>query len=1162
MEENFQKTLFVELGKLLEPLASAASSPELRDQVLSDLGWDADGIEGFPIESLNDALHDFESALEHFRELTQDPAPEDLKALADGLLAAGFTIRAVIELNAVFQSSGTSEGLKRLGNELVDYLVVSYFAAHHAIAFHVLYLLTVIDDVFPDPEVSSTGDIVRAPRIRQTLRLAQIPALLSDPVGTLKTEYFLEDGITEPQLTSDKLFARLLFFAKMTGASAAYGVHPDDLATFDFGAAGSEIAKRTLTVFWPFPDDDDTRAVGAGTSIYLSPELGVVLRPMGTFELSGFFGRWQVDLEAALQAQAVAVSSEGVQIPSAAPGGIEVLLGVTRLPDDDGSSRPLAFKLGSATGTRLEVTELSGQLQLKFQPGGLEYGFEITVEGARFVISSGDGDGFVREVLPAEFPISLDFTFGWSNLRGLHFSGSAGLDVVLPVHVSLGSVLDIESIELGIRTDLSKVDLLATATFTAHLGSVIDVTAQRTGLKGLLTFPPDNDGNLGPANFDLGFQLPRGLGIVVHAGPVTGGGFIFLDPDIGRYSGALELSVFSVGVKAFGIVDTKFPDGTEGFSFIIVIVAEFTPIQLGFGFTLVGVGGLIGVHRTVNADALGAAARTGSLAHILFPRNPVADAPAILNDLGTIFTPARGRTIVGPMAKLGWGTPTLITADLGILIEFPGPRIAVLGVVRMKLPNPNFAILSLQLAIVGLIDFPAQLFSLDAGLFDSYVAGFAVSGDMAFRLGFGENTQFLLSVGGFNPGFAPPPRFPTLRRASVDLGVNGNPSLTASGYFALSSNTAQIGASVELRASGYGIRLHGWLGFDVLFVFSPFSFVASISAGVRVSFHGVGMGITLRGSLSGPTPWRLDGKVCVSVLWWDACLPVRLTFGRQEPAALPELDPWEVVGGEVPTDDPRLNVVRLRPAIEDPRNWAGSAPPAGFGVVTLAAAATLERTPIDPLGAATLRQRIAPLNRVLEKFGEYKPINHDHFNLTSVLVNDDELVSQAEPVLDRFAPAHFEDLSSAEKLKAGAYEDMTAGFEIAPDRIRTGTAGSHLLEYETALITETGERVDQSDQPHRLTVLQLLAMLERCASALAGIRQAGLRRYAPLPGQPKLVTLTRVSFVVVDACSHVVAPFITPTRTSGTNARLALKAYVRQNPNQQNQFTVIKARAA
>src|SRR5690606_15465693 len=145
-----------------------------------------------------------------------------------------------------------------------------------------------------------------------------------------------------------------------------------------------------------------------------------------------------------------------------------------------------------------------------------------------------------------------------------------------------------------------------------------------------------------------------------------------------------------------------------------------------------------------------------------------------------------------------------------------------------------------------------------------------------------------------------------------------------------------------------------------------------------------------RGDLSGPSPWHVKGKVCVSLLLKKACVSVDHKFGRREPAALPEMNPWE---GFEDLADPRRDVLGLEGAIEDPRNWSGSNPPAGFGVVSLAASATTERTPIDPLGAATLRQRVAPLNMKLEKFGEYRPVEVDQFNLTSVIMNGEVIDS-------------------------------------------------------------------------------------------------------------------------------------------------------------------------
>ena len=124
------------------------------------------------------------------------------------------------------------------------------------------------------------------------------------------------------------------------------------------------------------------------------------------------------------------------------------------------------------------------------------------------------------------------------------------------------------------------------------------------GVKGLITFP-DHGGNLGPANLSIDFKPPNGLGIAIDAGVVAGGGYILFNPDRGQYAGVLDVALAEIiQVKVIGVLDTILPDGSLGFSFLLIITFDFPPIQLGFGFTLNGVGGLGGVNRTMNTDAL------------------------------------------------------------------------------------------------------------------------------------------------------------------------------------------------------------------------------------------------------------------------------------------------------------------------------------------------------------------------------------------------------------------------------------------------------------------------------------------------------------------------------------------------------------------------------
>jgi hypothetical protein len=67
----------------------------------------------------------------------------------------------------------------------------------------------------------------------------------------------------------------------------------------------------------------------------------------------------------------------------------------------------------------------------------------------------------------------------------------------------------------------------------------------------------------------------------------------------------LELSIADVvTVKVIGVLDTILPDGSPGYSLLFIITFDLPPIQLGFGFTLNGVGGLGGVNRTMVISAL------------------------------------------------------------------------------------------------------------------------------------------------------------------------------------------------------------------------------------------------------------------------------------------------------------------------------------------------------------------------------------------------------------------------------------------------------------------------------------------------------------------------------------------------------------------------------
>ena len=292
----------------------------------------------------------------------------------------------------------------------------------------------------------------------------------------------------------------------------------------------------------------------------------------------------------------------------------------------------------------------------------------------------------------------------------------------------------------------------------------LQAVVEQIGLAVDLELRDDRSGNAGLLDIALGFKPPRGAGLSIDTGLVRGGGFLAYDPVKGEYAGVAELSIAGiVTVKAIGIITTRLPDGSEGFSLLIIISGEFTPIQLGFGFTLNGVGGLLGVNRAVRLDVLRDGVRTGAVNNVLFPADVIANAPRIISDLRAIFPPQERTFVVGPMARFGWGTPALVTLTIGVIVEIPPGNIAILGVLKVALPHEEVALIRLQVNFVGTLDFEQKLLAFDASLFDSHIVLVPLAGDMAVRLSWGRQ-RGLPAVGRRLPSGLPAACRSTCRR--------------------------------------------------------------------------------------------------------------------------------------------------------------------------------------------------------------------------------------------------------------------------------------------------------------------------------------------------------------------------------------------------------------
>jgi hypothetical protein len=705
--------------------------------------------------------------------------------------------------------------------------------------------------------------------------------------------------------------------------------------------------------------------------------------------------------------------------------------------------KPLIL-VGKAGETRMQLEGIAAMLGVDFINSKLESSFSSDLKGLSLIISPGQGDSFLRKILGNSDDLKVDVSLGldWSSTQGIKFRGGGGFEIESHPHLKAGPIsIEALQIRLSILLDKPAIKLEAGASLKGELGPLI-FTIDGIGFKTAFLF---QKGNAGPFDIDLGFKPPLGIGLKLDAGGFKGGGFLKLDVERGEYFGGIELEFQnSLSLKALGILNTKMPDGSDGFSLLILITADFSPIQLGFGFTLNAVGGLLGVNRTYLVEVLRSGVKDGSLKSVLFPQDIVANSSRIIGDLKRIFPVQDGHFLIGPMAKIAWGTPTLVSLELGILIEIPRPGFAILGVLKVVLPTEQAALLKIQVNFLGYVDFEKGQIAFDASLFDSRILTFTLTGDMALRIYWKENANFLLSVGGFHPAYTPPPMdLPKMARLGIII-FSGNPSLRAEAYFAVTSNTVQFGAKAELFFDAGIVSVYGFIGLDVLIQFNPFYFIAQIAAMLAVKMGGSTLfSIRLSLMLEGPTPWHARGEAsleigfCFFSISVSVCIDV--TFGEDRKESLP----------------PRPIMPDLGEAFKNIKNWEVSLPVNSNLQVSLREYEVDGNTLIiHPYGVLRISQKVAPLNRVITKYAFQKPEGDNRFTIENVKIGDEDILkSDFRFQTEDFAPAQFEELTDAAKLSRQSFEKMEAGVIVgSSSKIKADYVVNETIEYEVIYV--------------------------------------------------------------------------------------------------------------
>lgn len=1088
--------------------------------------------------------------------------PEDSLQLLKCMTQA---IRAIAELGILLNGIGLPANLSK---EILSLLFVNYLYGHWPALYRLGVLIGAIDvDVVPDHGDANSRDREYA---RVLLNLDKFSTLLVAPGSLLEAEY----GWGTRNFDYVSFLRRLAKFGEGLGLGL-FVDRIDDKIVNKFLPSLSGSSNRPWQIEIPIFQYDDGQNDGE-IVLAVIPVDGLSVDDRGIGIIPFARGKISSDFEVLEGLQVVVEGSAnlqgGILVAINPHSGIQIHPGVLDGMNVDGNIR---IGLRYSFSNEASLISIPGAI-IRLNQAGIAmiisddntesfFGMEVSISGAEIIIGGLEADGFLNKILPSTpLKIEFDLSLGMDTLQGFYVLGSGGFGIEIPLHLRLGPAR-IPSVAVGFEIiGCNQEPHLATnlhASLAIALGP-ISVAIDRLGARVAATLPPDTLGNLGPVDLQLGFLPPTCAGISVNTGAVCGGGFLDFNKDNKRYTGILALKIGEIGITAIGLITTKMPDGSKGFAMLASMGVDFNPpIQLSMGFTLNKVGGLIGINRTMMVDVLREGIKKHTLDAILCPDPEwvIPNASKIISDLRTVFPPAEGHYVIGPMVQIGYGSPTIITADIGIFLELEGTqlkRALLLGKLKMLLPKPEEAIVKINLDIIGVLDLEKKELSFQASLYDSSILMYEIFGDAAFFLSWGAKPEFAMSLGGFHPRFAPPQPsiiFADLKRLGMNLSKGSNFQLSCGAYQAVTPNSLQFGARAELYASAGKAEISGYLSFDTLIYFSPFRFEVDIGAGVTIRYRKASLAdVRISMTLCGPSAWSARGTAHVKILFFEIDVDFNITWGRDAPPALDPVNPWphfeqallraESWGGLLPSSTHM--VASLRKIEPDKTSAASSEEPSAAPVV------------VHPAGSLELRQNVVPLKTTLGKFGNAPVIGYDRFEITR-LTTKDNIRIEIEDVDEFFARGQFENLSNSQKLSVPAFEKIPGGIKTKSlNRISVqGEIQSTPVRHEPIVIN--ADRTSQRALEEGISRWDQMRILSAgSASRRSALRFGRQARFAPT-GSPLVATVQERYVIVKRETLQQVD--IWEGEGARVHADQALLNHLKRHPEQSGSLMVIAA---
>ncbi|HET7121655.1 MAG TPA: DUF6603 domain-containing protein [Solirubrobacterales bacterium] len=203
-----------------------------------------------------------------------------------------------------------------------------------------------------------------------------------------------------------------------------------------------------------------------------------------------------------------------------------------------------------------------------------------------------------------------------------------------------------------------------------------------------------------------------------------------------------------------------------------------------------------------------------------------------------------------------------------------------------------------------------------------------LTGGFAFFVWFGKSEfagDFVFTVGGYNPGFVPPPHYPTVPEVGFNWSLDDSISISGGAYLAITPAVLMAGA--RLDATYHSGNLKAWFNAhaDILIRWKPFWIEAGVGITVGASYHIHFLGISWTPSVELGCELEVWGPPTggrVHVDWYVISFTIPFGNGGDRPESLKTWEQVEHLLPDAAHPAKTKNVLGMKPG-------AGLVPPAG-----------------------------------------------------------------------------------------------------------------------------------------------------------------------------------------------------------------------------------------